>query len=234
MDSRRDDGRADLTAATDEIYRERFSQAASEAKEQVWRPLGRFLQRWIPSDSAVLDIASDRGHFINNIRAKERWASDLRDTSSAFGDDVRFVRSDGRLLAAVVPHSYFDRIFMSNYLEHLPSAEAVIQQFSVVRQLLKPGGRVIVLQPNIRLTGGRYWDFIDHKVALTERSLAEAAKAAGLVPRECIVRFLPYTTKSHLPQPEWIVGLYLALRPVWWVFGKQTLFFAERPDTDGP
>ncbi len=30
---------------------------------------------------------------------------------------------------------------MSNYLEHLPSAAAVIRQFQVVRDLLRPGGR---------------------------------------------------------------------------------------------
>ena len=48
-----------------------------------------------------------------------------------------------------------------------------------VARLLKPGGRVMVLQPNIRLTGPAYWDFIDHKVALTEKSLVEAAELAA-------------------------------------------------------
>ena len=69
---------------------------------------------------------------------------------------------------------------MSNYLEHLPSGDAVIAQLEVARRLLKPGGRVLVLQPNIRLVGAAYWDFIDHKVALTEKSLVEAGELAGL------------------------------------------------------
>lgn len=177
----------------------------------------------------VLDIASDVGHFIGNIRAREKWASDMRDTSAAFDPDVRFILSDGLHLADVVPLAHFDRVFMSNYLEHLPTAEAVIEQFRVVARLLKPGGLVIVLQPNIRLTGAAYWDFIDHKVALTERSLTEAAGVAGLHPRLCYPRFLPYSTKGRLPQAEWLVRAYLHFRPAWWLLGKQTLFIAERP-----
>jgi SAM-dependent methyltransferase len=167
---------------------------------------------------------------VRNIRAGEKWASDVRDTAAAFGPDVHFVQADGLALADLLPLSHFDRIFMSNYLEHLPNGEAVIDQFRVVRRLLKPGGRVIVLQPNIRLTGAAYWDFIDHKVALTEQSLAEAAEVAGLVSRVCIPRFLPYTTKSRLPQAEAMVRAYLAFRPAWWLLGKQTLFIAERPE----
>jgi hypothetical protein len=118
---------------------------------------------------------------------------------------------------------------MSNYLEHLPSSEAVIRQLRVALELLKPGGRLLVLQPNIRLLGGAYWDFIDHKVALTEKSLAEAAELAGFTTLEVVTRFLPYTVKSRLPQHPALVRAYLAFRPAWRVLGKQTLYVAERP-----
>jgi hypothetical protein len=46
---------------------------------------------------------------------------------------------------------------------------------------------------------------------------------------ECRARFLPYTTKSAFPQWKWLVKLYLALRPVQWVLGKQMLLVARRP-----
>ena len=64
------------------------------------------------------------------------------------------------------------------------------------------GGALVkmALQPNIRLIGGSYWDFIDHQTALTDKSLAEAATMAGFTTKEVIARFLPYTTKSRLPQ----------------------------------
>ena len=112
---------------------------------------------------------------------------------------------------------------MSNYLEHLPNSEAVIEQLRVAARLPKPGGQVIILQPNIALIGPRYWDFIDHKVPLTEKSLAEAVELAAMRPVMTIKRFLPYTTKGRLPVSAGLVKLYLAVRPAWFFMGKQTL-----------
>jgi len=97
----------------------------------------------------------------------------------------------------------------------------------VVRSLLRPGGRVIVLQPNIRLVGPRYWDFIDHKVALTERSLLEAAELADIRTVDLVTRFIPYSTKGRLPTDRRLVRAYLRLRPAWWLLGRQTLFVGE-------
>jgi SAM-dependent methyltransferase len=162
--------------------------------------------------------------------ASEKGASNVRHTSDAVGRDVRFICSDGLCLGDVLPTAHFDCVFMSNYLEHLPSCELVIKQLAVVRRLLKPGGRAIGLQPNIRLSGAAYWDFIDHKVALTERSLDEAARVAGLERRACITRSLPDTTKSRLPKANTLVHAYLAVPPAWWLLGKQTLFVSERPE----
>ena len=113
---------------------------------------------------------------------------------------------------------------MSNYLEHLDSGDAVIEQLRVAATLLRPSGRVVILQPNIRLVGPRYWDFIDHRVPLTESSLLEAAELAGLRTVELITRFLPYSTKGRLPSHPLLVRAYLATRPAWWLLGRQTLY----------
>jgi hypothetical protein len=72
--------------------------------------------------------------------------------------------------------------------------------------------------------GAAYWDFIDHKVALTERSLVEAAETAGFQMERLVVRFLPYTTKSRLPQHPLVVRAYLHLRFAWPFLGGQTLY----------
>jgi hypothetical protein len=82
----------------------------------------------------------------------------------------------------------------------------------------------MVLQPNIRLTGPAYWDFVDHKVALTEKSLVEAAELAGFQTEVLIKRFLPYTTKGRLPVSRTLAAVYLRVPPAWRVFGKQTLY----------
>jgi len=211
------------------VYDLRFGERERSAKEAVWREICRFLQRrYIPESSKVLDIGTDAGYFIRNIRAAERWASDLRDTSASMPDDVRFIQSDGLSLAEAAPNDYFDVVFMSNYLEHLDSAESVIEQLRVARRLLRPPVRVVILQPNIKLVGAAYWDFIDHRVPLTEESLVEAAAFAGFERQDVIRRFLPYSVKGRLPAHPALVRAYLAFPPAWQLLGKQTLYVGER------
>jgi 2-polyprenyl-3-methyl-5-hydroxy-6-metoxy-1,4-benzoquinol methylase len=213
----------------DEVYARRFTDGIEHQKDAIWQPIARYLQRFIAPEAAVLDIGCDRGHFIRNIRAREKWATDIRDMRQFLPENIHFRCIDGLQLGTVLPRAHFDAIFMSNYLEHLPSSDAVVEQLWVARELVKPGGRVIILQPNIRLIGSRYWDFIDHKVALTRTSLLEATALAGLSTERVITRFLPYTTKSRLPRHPALVSCYLAFQPAWWLLGKQTLYVGSRP-----
>ena len=213
----------------DEIYDTRFDVQARTRKLAFWAEIAAYLQRFVDLERPVLDIGCDEGYFIRNVVAAERWASDIRDMRAVLPEDVHFVESDGLKLRDTAPLGHFGTVFMSNYLEHLRSADDVVEQLRVAFDLLAHGGRVVILQPNIRLTGPSYWDFIDHHVALTERSLVEAAELAGLRKVQVITRFLPYTTKGKLPVEPRLVRLYLALPLAWRVLGRQTLYVGERP-----
>jgi SAM-dependent methyltransferase len=201
---------------TEAIYERRFGRADSAHKDEVWVEICRYLNRFIALDAKILDLACADGHFIRHIKGAELWASDLRDVSQRLPKDVHFVQANGLELDTVLSLEQFDVIFMSNYLEHLLSRTEVVNQFAVCRRLLRAGGRVIVLQPNIRLVGGRYWDFVDHHVALTERSLAEL-----------ITCFIPYSTQSRLPQHRLLVRAYLSVPLAWRILGKQTLYIGR-------
>lgn len=217
-----------MTGRLPELYASRFGDHEITAKDRVWREIVRYLTRYIDPDTPLMDIACDRGHFIRWAVASERWASDIRDVESTLLADVRFLRSSGLALERFLPREYFGTVFISNYLEHLPSSDSVIEQLRIVREILRPGGRVIILQPNIRFVGPRYWDFIDHRVALTERSLVEATELAGLRTEHVITRFLPYSTKGRLPSDPRLVRAYLAFPPAWSVLGRQTLYVGSR------
>jgi Methyltransferase domain len=211
-----------------ELYDSRFDEREVSVRDAVWREIVSYLQRYVDPDAPVLDIACDRGHFIRWVAASERWASDIRDVESQLPADVRFIKGSGLHLAGMLPTGYFGTVFMSNYLEHLEGPEAVVEQLRIVRALLRPAGRVIVLQPNIRLVGPRYWDFIDHRMAITDRSLLEAAELAGLRAERLVTRFLPYSTKGRLPTHPWVVRAYLRVKPAWLLFGRQSLFVGVR------
>lgn len=85
------------------------------------------------------------------------------------------------------------------------------------------------MQPNVRVLGGAFYDFFDHTLPLSEKGMAEALRVVGFEIEEIRARFLPYTTKSRLPQAPWLVRLYLACPPARWVLGKQMLVVARRP-----
>lgn len=213
-----------MTESLGEIYEGRFSDRDAAAKFEIWREIVKFLSRWIDPAQPVLDVACDRAYFLRWVQASERWATDIRDVSDTLPPDVEFVRASGLELESALDGKRFGTIFMSNYLEHLDSSDVVVEQMRVAARLLLPGGNLIVLQPNIRFVGQHYWDFIDHHVALTERSLVEAAELAGLRTIKLVPRFLPYTTKGRLPSSPALVRAYLRFPPAWWLLGKQTLY----------
>ncbi len=167
------------------VYARRFSDEDAARQGLVWRELARYLQRNVPADGRVLDIACDRGAFISNINARDKWAVDLRDVRAHLPLNVRFTQADGLGLRDVLPNGTFDLVFMSNYLEHLPSADAVVDQLKVARDLLSPAGRVLILQPNIRLVGGSFWTAMTKDrvgLALGPRILGRATGVTELVP----------------------------------------------------
>jgi len=212
----------------DLVYGQRFTDEHAMRKEGVWREVCRYLERFVAPDAPVLDVACDRGHFIRNIRATEKWATDVRDVSHHLTPDIHFVRCDAPTMDGVLPAEHFGTVFVSNYLEHLHSGAEIMQQLTAAHVVLRSSGRLIVLQPNIRLIGSSYWDFVDHHKALTERSLCEAVEATGFKVERVITRFLPFTTKGRLPQGAPLVRLYLAFPPAWYLLGKQTLCVARK------
>lgn len=211
------------------IYRHRFGTADRAQMRAVWRVIvEESLSRWIPADGHVLDVGAGACHFINNVQAARRVAIDA-------DPDVRNCVDVG-VEAVVVPRiaeaeidGKFDAIFVSNFLEHLDSGASVIECLSMLCRHLKADGRIIILQPNFSLVGARYFDFIDHKTILTDRSLIEAVELAGYRVEYIKRRFLPYTSKSSLPRAPWMVRLYLRLPLAQFFLGQQTLLVARLP-----
>jgi SAM-dependent methyltransferase len=122
-----------------------------------------------------------------------------------------------------------DLVFTSNFFEHLPDKAALARTLAEIRRCLKPGGRLVALGPNIKFLPGQYWDFWDHFVPLTERSLVEGLAATGFCVERMVGRFLPYTMSSGPRYPLVLLRLYLRLPLLWRVFGRQFLVIALKP-----
>lgn len=215
------------------LYAHRFSPAERAAKSGLWRILcDDFFARYVPENATVLDLGAGYCDFVNNIRAARRIAVDLNpETARAAAPGVEVLSLDlDRIGEAIRPGSA-DLAFASNVFEHLRGPDALMAVLAAVRTALKPGGRLVIMQPNARAVGMAFWDFVDHTLPLTEKGMIEALEVSGYEIAECRPRFLPYTTKSRLPQSPALVRMYLRLRPAQWIFGKQMLIVARRPSS---
>lgn len=220
----------DLDSNLDRLYRHRFSEAEVASKNRIWQVLCRhYFSRYVGREDRVVDIGAGYCEFINNIVAGERIAIDLNPDVRRFSaPGVRVINEPCTCVASIRSDSV-DVVFMSNFLEHLPSKDVVLQTLRETARMLRPGGRAIILQPNIRFLPGEYWDYFDHHTPLTDRSLVEGVVLAKLEPEVVVPRFLPYTTKSRLPQAPWLVRLYLHVPLAWPLLGKQALVVARKP-----
>ncbi len=209
------------------LYQHRFPREELERKSAIWKVLcENFFQRHVSRNSTVLDLACGYGEFINHIQAAEKLAVDLNPESREhLAADVHFQQL-GALEIAGAFAARADVVFTSNFLEHLPdkaALEALLEQLATV---LRPGGRFMVMGPNLRYLPGAYWDFYDHSLGLTHQSLAEVLQLKGFEIELCIDRFLPYTTKGALPTHPELVRWYLRFPWAWRFLGKQFFIVA--------
>ncbi len=196
-------------------------------KYALWRVLcEQFLQRYVHATDVVVDLGAGYGEFINHIRCAKKYAVDLNEeTADALTSDVIFLKRPTVELSEIAEGSV-DVVFASNLFEHLGSKEELLMTLHEVRRVLRAGGKLLILQPNIRYAYREYWDFLDHQLALSHESMREALELAGYTVLECRARFLPYTTKARLPQWPVLLRIYLWMPPLHWMLGKQMFLVA--------
>ena len=210
-----------------QLYRTRFSQQDRTRKYALWKVLcEQFLQRYVRPSDVVVDLGAGYGEFINHIHCARKYAVDLNDeTEHAVGPDVTFLKRRASQLSEI-PTGSVDVVFTSNFFEHMTSKDELLSTLREAKRLLRPGGQIVILQPNIKYAYREYWDFLYHHIALSHESMAEALELTGFTVRECRPRFMPFSTKSSLPQSPLLVSIYLRITPLQWLLGKQMFLVA--------
>ena len=127
----------------------------------------------------------------------------------------------------LVKSNSINKIFVSNFFEHL-TREDINLTIKECHRVLKKGGRILILQPNIRFCAKDYWMFFDHLTPIDDRALEEIFSVQDFQLKKKILRFLPYTTKSNLPKSPILIKLYLRLPFLWKIFGQQSFLIFQK------
>lgn len=219
----------EFSSKLDELYQNRFDSDEQKRKELLWKILIKnFFQKYIPKYSTVLDIGAGFCEFINNIECKEKIALDINPATRYYAnEDVRVVLDDITDMKSLVDESV-DIAFASNFFEHLPDKLTFLKSLKEINRVLRPSGRILILQPNIAILNGVYWDFLDHYLPLTHNSVVEGLYITSYKPVEVKPKFLPFTTKSKFPQHPLFIRLYLAIPLAHWILGKQAWIVGEK------
>jgi SAM-dependent methyltransferase len=216
-----------MDQSLEEIYCNRFS-GAELARSRVWQVLSDFFQQWISPSSTVLDLGAGYCEFINHVRAARKFAVDLNPaTAKKAAPEVEIISHDVSQ-PWPLPSASIDVVFTSNFLEHLSDKLALQRCLADAYRVLSPGGKFIAMGPNIRFCYDVYWDFVDHMLPLSDRSLLEGLTSVGFEPEKTVARFLPYTMAGKNPNIS-LVRMYLSMPILWHFLGKQFLVIVRKP-----
>jgi SAM-dependent methyltransferase len=201
------------TSAADQPFQEVYHAVhlpEHPARAVVWRVVAEHLARWVPANAHVLEIGAGYCHWINAVRGARRVAVDVwpelpRHAAAGVEAVVADVTKDLRGLGA----RQFDVVLASNVLEHFDAAVAAAV-IADVGEVLRSGGRFIIVQPNFRYAYREYFDDYTHRSIFTDVSLVNLLRSHGFEIDLCAPKFLPYSMReAKVPIAPWLIKLYL-------------------------
>ncbi len=211
------------------MYRRRFA-GIEQRRADVWQTLARhYFHRWVKPTDTVVDVGAGYCEFINSISAAQKYALDSNPaTAEKAASGVMVLRQEASEPWSL-PSESVNVVFSSNFFEHFPAKQDFFHCLSEAYRVLLRQGLLIALGPNIRFCFDVYWDFVDHQLPLSDRSMVEALEAAGFRSELVIPRFLPFTMSRRVPHRPFLVRLYLLCPLAQRLWGKQFLVIARKP-----
>ena len=170
-----------------------YGYGADAPQAQTWlraiRPLDDLLGGrvcWLPARASgvLLDVGCGSGAFLARMRGLGWQVAGVEPDPAAAEAAKRVHGIDVETGLARFGDRRFDAITMHHVIEHLPDPHAEVAR---IAQHLAPGGRLVIVTPNIRSAGRRlfgahwvHWDPPRHLWMFSRPALEQVVTAAGL------------------------------------------------------
>lgn len=208
-----------------------FTPEEIKKRKGLWKVLcDDYFSKFVTKTDTVIDLGAGYCEFINNIQCGRKIAVDLNRHPKKYAeDDVEVIISPATSISQITD-GYADVVFTSNFWEHMKDREEMKKTLREVKRILKSSGKLIILQPNVRYSYKVYWDFFDHIIPLSHKSMEEILLYMGFKINYIKPKFLPYSTKSRWPQSAFLVKIYLKFSLLHHLLGKQMVIVAEKKE----
>ena len=211
---------------TDTYYKSRY--VPNPDRKVAWKEIVRFLQPYIKSGETVLDLGAGYCDFINNVKAKVRYAADTSPDLSDFAEKEIILINQPAWDLHQVPDASVDIVHASNLFEHFTDEE-LDKVMKEVRRVLKKGGKLILMQPNYRYSYKTYFDDYTHKKVFSHVALESFILSYDFEIIKKMPKFLPFSLKSRpgiIPLLPLFVRAYI--HSPWKPFAGQMLFISKK------
>ncbi len=176
----------------------------------VWREIVRFVHVDIGHVGTLLELGAGYCDFINQFPADKKICYELNpDMQRWVEPDVIFINKEAISIDSL-ENASVDLVFASNFLEHLDKDELQLL-LPKIFNVLKQGGKFVLLQPNYRLCEKQYFSDVTHKTIFSDQNIKSFLERFGFIVTRIIPGLLPLQMKSRLPKWPLLVRLYLSM-----------------------
>jgi ubiquinone/menaquinone biosynthesis C-methylase UbiE len=209
----------------EKIYNKRFGNTAKRTR--VWKVLVKyFFLKYFKENDTVLDIGGGYCEFINSIKCKKKYVLDINPDIKKYANrDVTVLLAKSTKIP--LKKETVDKIFISNFFEHI-TREDIIKTIIEMKRVLRKDGEIVTMHPNIRFLQKDFWRFFDHITPIDDRALEEIFAIYDFLLEKKILKFLPYTMSGERSTPLVLLKIYLHFPILWKIFGKQSLLVFKK------
>jgi 2-polyprenyl-3-methyl-5-hydroxy-6-metoxy-1,4-benzoquinol methylase len=206
-------------------YERYFEKRSVDTSDDANAVLPEYLTQLLPStDGRILDIGCGTGKMLralSNAGFTRCQGVDIAKEAVAIcrkkGLNVKLIDSIVSL-AVEKKTNRFDLILMSHVLEHIAREEIIPTLRHIRKDLLKTGGRFVLMVPNAQSNTGCYWAYEDftHRTLFTAGSLKFVLLSAGFESVEFLdPRCLLETRRFLRPVKSLLLRVYEARTDFW-------------------